>query len=249
MNRVFENLSDIQIQDAVNDLRSLRDGASGTRAVLHFGRAAVPALSKLLFERERSGLFDARCHAAQALAALGAFDVLGEFLSRPHIASDAVESLGEDVVISFTALAIAERKEEWVYSLLYDLALIKPLRGVLAGLGMFLKEASIPIFISALEEDEVRATAETVLRNFGTKAQSPLLAACHLDLEKPDESESHRRKRRASLALLIEIGIPENARPILRDLTCDYDAQIAELATEAWLNLNKCSRPLRENHP
>lgn len=222
------------VQKAVDGLRSLHDGASAIRGVLCFRQAAIPALRNLLFEREQSGLFDTRCRAVEALAALNAFDVLGEFLSRTRADVDAVESLGDDVVVSVAAQAIAKHKQEWVYALLYRLAGLKPLRGVLAGLGMFLREESIPVFIRALEEDEVRATAETVLRRFGIAARPALLAACAPCSEPMDESESCRRKRRASLVLLVEIGIPENGWPAIRDLMRDRDARIAALAAAAF---------------
>jgi hypothetical protein len=50
-----------------------------TRAVAELvalGTSAIPPLREPLFEREPSGLFQVRCRAVEALAALDAYDVL-----------------------------------------------------------------------------------------------------------------------------------------------------------------------------
>jgi hypothetical protein len=103
--------------------------------------------------------------------------------------------------------------------------------GLLGGLGSFHRKDSIEIFIRALGEDEVRLTAEAILRGFGTAARPALIAAA-LDRGNADrpESESHLRKRRSALGLLLEIGIPAKKWLVLRPLMEDSDRQIALLA-------------------
>jgi hypothetical protein len=102
---------------------------------------------------------------------------------------------------------------------------------VLAGLGSFHRKDSIEIFVSALGEDELRLTAEAILRGFGRAVRPALIAAT---LDRGDaghfENESHSRKRRSALGLLLEIGVPAKKSRVLRPLMEDSDRQIAVLA-------------------
>jgi hypothetical protein len=153
-------------------------------------------------QRERSGLYVARCRAVEALAALRSFDTLGEFLRLDREIDDPVERLGEEVVISAAARLIARLQEEWVFQLLLDLAKRRSLSGVLAGLGAFERPESIPCLIRALMEDDVRSTAEAVLLSFGREARTQLVSAAirPIDQARP-ERETSLRMRRSALAL------------------------------------------------
>ena len=104
-----------RIEHAVGRLRSLHDGDAGFFEVVALGPDVVPALRRLLFEPEPSGLYQVRGRAGEALAALGAFDVLADFLRSRQPIADPVERLGEEVVIGAAARAIARLREEWVY--------------------------------------------------------------------------------------------------------------------------------------
>lgn len=227
-----------RIEHAFGRLRSLHDGDAGFFEVVALGPDVVPALRRLLFEPEPSGLYQVRGRAGEALAALGAFDVLADFLRSRQPIADPVERLGEEVVIGAAARAIARLREEWVYRLLADLAAHCCVAGVLAGLGSFHRKDSIGIFIRALSEDEVRLTAEAVLRGFGGAARPALIAAA---LDRGDarnsESESHLRKRRSALGLLLEIGVPPKKWPVLRPLLEDSDRQIVLLACRVCFEL------------
>lgn len=220
-----------RIERAVARLKSLHDGDTGFLEVVELGPDAVPALRSLLFDPEPSGLHQARGLAAEALAALGAFDVLADFLVSRQPIADPVERFGEEVVIGAAARAIARLQEEWVYRLLSVLATHRCVNGVLAGLGSFHRKDSIEIFIRALSEDEVRLTAEAILRGFGRAARPALIeAALERGAADRSENESHLRKRRSALGLLLEIGAPPKKWPILRILLDDSDRQIALLA-------------------
>lgn len=223
-----------RIEHAIKRLKSLHDGEAGFSEVVGLGAAAVPALLSLLFEREPSGLHQARCRAAEALAALKAFDALGDFLRDARTISDPVERLGEDAVLSTAARSIARLNENWVYRLLVELAHRRKLNGVLAGLGAFGRKASVPILVDALSEDDVRLTAEAVLRTFGAAARRDLVAAAvDQGHDERSESESHLRKRRSALGLLLELGIARRHWPVLRALIDDEDRHIALLACGA----------------
>jgi hypothetical protein len=110
-----------RLEQAVARLKSLHDGDAGVVDVIACGKDAIPAVRLILFERERSGLFQTRCRAVEVLAALGAYDILLEYLSADHRRGDAVEQLGNDAVINAAALACAKTREERVFHLLMRL--------------------------------------------------------------------------------------------------------------------------------
>jgi hypothetical protein len=226
-----------EIDRALARLKSSHEGASGIAEIAGFGRSAVSSLRALLFERDRSGLFHARYRAIEALVALRAFDVLAEFLLAERPICDAVERLGEDVVVSAAARALAVERKDWVYDLLRKLAARKVLNGILAGLGTFLRMESIPVFVRALAEDEVRLTAARILRQFGSAARLALLEAA-IDRDASDGGESLLRKQRSALALLLELDVPSEIWPMLRPLTEDRDPEIALLARKAYAARN-----------
>lgn len=219
------------VAKAIEHLKSLYDGDRGFTEVLRVGHHAVPELRSILLQREPSGLYQTRCLAADALAALKAYDVLAELLRLERKIEDPVERLGEDAVINAAARGIARSHADWAFDLLLNLAKRRVLSGVVAGLGSFKRQEAVPHLIKALEEDDVRMTAEAALKEIGAVARIPLLeAALARDFEGRLESETGRRKRRSVLSILIDIGISRKEWPSLRKLMCDNDTQIAFLA-------------------
>jgi len=220
-----------QVERAVAELKSFRNGDLGVVHVIACGKKAIPALRTMLFERERSGLYQARCRAVEALAALGAHDVLIEFLEADRTIVDPVERVGEDAVINAAALALANLREQHVFEMLLRLAQRPALTGVIGSLGAFGRVEAIPALIDALEEDASRPTAEAALRRLGRPARAALLRAASAQVPSGErESGSSARRRRSALGLLAEIGVPRDAWPSLRPLMRDNDAKIAALA-------------------
>jgi hypothetical protein len=195
------------VDQAIKKLRSFHDGDLGVIDVIACGTRTIPALRALLFEREPSGLFQTRCRAVDALAALDARDVLLEFLSAPHEAIDPVERLGDDAVVNAAARAVARYREEQVFQLLLTLARYRPLPGVIAALGKFDRPESIPCLIDALLEDECRPAAEAALDRLGPSARLALLQAATPPAPSLEsDSASNMRRRRSALGLLAKIG-------------------------------------------
>jgi len=220
-----------RVKRAIEKLKSLHDGDRGFIETVACGRRAIPALRELLFEREPSGLFQARCLAARALAGLKAYDVLIEFLEAPREVADPVERVGEDAVINSAARAAAALREPRVFDLLIRLAETRPLPGVIGALKAFSQIEAIPYLIEALAEDESRPEAEAALRNLGSSAHEALAVAACQPLPMPErESQSRLRQRRSALELLIETGVQARTWPVLRNLMQDQDAKIAVLA-------------------
>ena len=224
------------VRQAIAKLKSLQEGFRGIIEVVTCGNPSIPALRALLFEREPSGLYQPRCLAVRALAALDAYDVLIEYLNAPREVADPVERVGEDAVINAVAYALAGLHEERILELLLKLAETRILLGVILALGGFGRIKTIPFLVEALADDECRPAAEAALRKFGTTVREALLVAataCSPPVER--ESDSSLRRRRSALALLIEIGIRPETWPLLRRLMQDKDSKIAVLACKICL--------------
>lgn len=216
------------VAHAIERLKTLQTGDAGVADVISCGRAAVPALREVLFERDRSSIYQPRCRAVEALAALGAYDVLSDFLTVPHDVEDAIERMGEEAVINAAALALSQVRNDWVYALLFDLVGRHPLPGVIAALAAFDRRETIPILIEALGEDDARLTGEAALKRLGAAARMPLVRAAIISRPSGEsESCSSLRRRRAALGLLLAIGIFPEHWPSLRHLMRDSDERIS----------------------
>jgi HEAT repeat protein len=223
------------IESAFARLRSTHDEL-GVLDVIALGERAIPALRTVLFEGERSGLYQTRCRAVQALSALGAHDTLIEFLEHERPIGDPIERVGEDAVINAAALALARIRTRRVFELLLRLARRPALTGVIGALGNFESSEAIQALMNALEEDASRLTAESALRKLGVLARAALLSTVDLKVPTADsESESSARRRRAALRLLAEMDTSPDAWRDLRHLMHDKDARVAAFASEITL--------------
>jgi hypothetical protein len=220
-----------EVEHAIAELKSFRDGDLGVLHVIACGDEAIPALRTVLFQREPSGLYQPRCRAVEALAALDAYNVLIEFLEIDRRIADRVERLGEDAVINAAALVLANKRDAHIFGLLLRLARRACLTGVIGALGAFRSAEAIPALINALEEDASRLTAENALRKLGERARTALLHAADQRLpSRLQESESSVRRRRSALRLLADIGIRRRDWASLRPLLQDHDPNVAVLA-------------------
>jgi hypothetical protein len=225
------------LDNIVDKLKSTRDCDDGLVEILAYGRSAIPALRTLLFAREPSGLFEARCRAVDALAAVKAYDVLVDYLNAHQAAADPVECLGDDAVINYTAWAVARTREESVFTLLLKLAQRPALSGVIGALGAFGRIEAIPTLINALEEDGSRNVVEFMLLRLGPAGYEELLQSAQRLLPSQEhENESSRRRRRSSLSLLTKIGLRTDGWLQVRSLIADNDIKIAVLACKLWLS-------------
>jgi HEAT repeat protein len=225
-----------EVERAIAKLKSLQDGDVGVLDVIACGKQAIPALRRILFQRERSGLYQTRCRAIEALAGLKASDVLVEFLETERIITDPVERVGEDAVINAAARALPNVHDPRVFALLLRLARHSHLTGVIGALGSSARAEAIPALIAALEDDASRPTVEAALRTLGRRTKGALLNAATTQLPTSQrESPSSVRRRRSALGLLVEIGMTRETWAILRHLVDDSDAKIATLACEICL--------------
>lgn len=241
----------LDIERAIARLKSFQDDDLSILSVVAYGQRAVPALRAMLFEREPSGLYQPRCRAVEALAALGAYEILIEFLQAERTIADPIERLGEDAVINAAARGLAKVRQRRVFELLLRLAQRPTLTGVIGALGTFGQVEAIPVLIDALEDDASRLTAESALKKLGRPARAALLKAAAA-ISRERESESRTRQLRSALGLLAKMGIPRNAWPFLRPLLRDPDAKAAVLACQICLDhasvveRRRCARRLIE---
>jgi hypothetical protein len=198
-----------ELTRALGRLTSLQEGDLGVLDVVACGTRAVPKLRALLFRREVSGLYQPRCRAVEALAALDAHDVLIEFLNTDRDIADPVERAGEDAVINAVARAVCDVRDEAVFRRLLSIAETRWLAGAIDALGSFRRPEALACLTAALGDDLARPAAEDALRQFGRDAMTALVAgATDRTVQACAETESSRRRRRAALALMLEAGGP-----------------------------------------
>lgn len=218
---------------ALDMLCSLHDGDRGVLAAIACGEDAVPGLKAILFRSDPSGLFETRCRAVRALKALGAHNVLAEFLSDPHLAADPVQRMGDEAVVNTAARAIETGvRDGKVFRLLLRLAHARPyLAGVIEALARYDQTEAVPALVRALGEDASRPAAEAGLMRIGKAAGGALVAAATSCWPSAaNESDGNRRKRRSALGLLACIADTGQVWPQLRDLIHDADPRISFLA-------------------
>lgn len=228
-----QSLADIDgLGAAIERIRSLHDGDRGVVEAASHGPRATPALRQLLFETDRTGFFETRLRAVEALVLIGAHDVLIEFLESPRETVDPVALLGEDAIVNAAARALRGIRQPRVFRLLMSLSEKRIRPGVIAALGAFRSEESIPYLITALAEDESRPSAEAALLDLGAAASDALLATARREPLAERESESRMRQRRSALGLLAQIGAPPEAWPGVREVLADPDPGIRRLARQ-----------------
>lgn len=223
---------DADVRQAMIMLVSLREGDRGITQVVHCGKRAVPALRAVLFGREPGSLYETRRRAVDALAQLGAFDVLIDYLKEPHSTTDPVEAVAQEAIINAAARALAASDDPQVVPVLLSLVRQRPFAGVIDALSKLHQEDALPFFVEALAEDIPRPMAEMAIRAFGEKARQALMEAAIRQLpSSSEESTSSRRGRLSALRLFAEL---ESARvgtwPALPMLLEDSDPRIAHVA-------------------
>lgn len=217
-----------RVEEGIARLRSLREGDLAVPELAACGQAAVEPLRAFLFARDPSGIFLPRCQAVEALAALGAREVLTDFLAHPPEVSDPVEQAGVDAVTSAVARALLRWPDDRLFALLLERAKERLLPGVVEALGHFGREEAVPVLSAALAEDFCRSGAESGLRRLGARICPHLLQLAQLRLPSPGrETEMSRRRRRSALRLWAELRRSGDLPDAVCSLTQDADDHVA----------------------
>jgi hypothetical protein len=221
------------VEHAIERLKSLHEGDLGVVEITACGSRAIPALRALLLESEASGIYQPRCRAVEALAALGAHDVLIAFLRSPRDVPDPVNRTGEEAVVNAAARALIGVEDERIFPLLLELAQTRMLAGVVEALGSFGRAEALPPLIRGLSEDHTRPAAEAALLRLGVRARAALIEVATQLLPLAEwESPSSLRTRLSAVRLLDRIGVPGE---VVRGLLDDADPEIAAAACHALL--------------
>ena len=212
------------LRAAIARLLSLHEGEEGVLDVVGCGRRALPVLRDLLFRREPSGLYQPRCHVVDALASLGAHDILIAFLENRREISDPVEAAGEEAVINAAARALLGHCDDHAFAMLLTLVEAYHLSGPIEVLGASRRMEALPAILASLDDDVARPAAEEAIRRFGRLAVPSLLRVIPRPTSRPqDEPESSRRKRRSSLALLVDLDASAEISPEARSGLMEED--------------------------
>ncbi len=227
----FRDRSEERVQGLVDRLNSLKDGDLAVAELAACGKRAVEPLRRFLLYGKPSGIYQPRQLAVEALAELGAKDVLLEYLASEKHISDPVDRYGEEAVENTAARLLAGWRDEEVYNVLLRLLRRKPMPGVIETIGEYRRIEAIPDFIRALGDDVAGGSAEEALRKIGESAHRALLdAALTWVPSAADESPSSLRRRAAALRLLADRALSAEDWGDLAALTCDRDPEIAARA-------------------
>jgi HEAT repeat protein len=201
-------LTNVEISRHIEMLNSLKEGDRAVSELIAYGHKAIGSLRQFLLEGRPSAIYQPRQRAVEALAALGAKEVLVEYLRRHKEIVDPNVRLGEEAVESTAARYLSKWPSEEVYQILLEITQKRCLPGAFEALGEFRRPESIPYLVIALEDDVCRPAAEEALRKIGAPSRLELIhAVLTPSPNKEAETPSSLRRRGSAAGLLSEIGI------------------------------------------
>jgi len=226
-----------EILRIIDCLNSLHDGDCAVDLLVEYGEEAIAPLREYLMEGKPSHIYQPRQRAVNALAGLGAKEVLIEYLSMPKKISDPVFRFGEEAVENTAARALARWQTNDVFEVLLRIAHTRTLPGVIDALGSFCRPEPIPLFIAALMDDVSRPTAENALKSMGEIAKPALMeAAVKPGLSENYESPSILQRRRSAVRILAELTVTAEGWPRIKELLND-DLEISISAARIALDI------------
>ncbi|MBM4271250.1 MAG: hypothetical protein FJ139_03705 [Deltaproteobacteria bacterium] len=225
------NNASAEIKKLIDYLDSLREGDRAVDLLVAYGEGAIPYLRKYLMEGNPGHIYQPRQRAVNALARLGAKEVLIEYLCVPKEIPDPVFRFGEEAVENTAARALAKWQTDDVFAVLLQIAYTRTLPGVIEALASFRRQEPIPLFIAALVDDVSRPAAENALTALGVMAKPALIdTVCAPNPSEEDDNPSIRLCRRSIMRILADLPVTVEEWPGLVELLDDNDPEIAILA-------------------
>lgn len=226
--------------DLIAQLSNLQEGRSAVLQVVALGTAALPALANELLQGRPQSISEPRCRVVDALARLGAHDVLLDYLNGYETINDPQLRFSEDAVLSAAARSLKFDFSAEIYLALRRVGERRSTPGVLEALSLYRRQDCLHLFLSALEDDISRFAAMDGLRCYGDRAKGRLMTeALRAEPESPDlENASSLHRRRSCLRLLRELTLSSAE---CEQLLCLQTHRDPELAYEACAILAKSS--------
>jgi hypothetical protein len=220
-------MSSDEVYRLIDELKALYMGKAALDLLVELGPVAIGPLREYLLEGNPCKVFQPRLWAVEALARLGAKDVLLAYLLQEKEIPDPEECFGEGAVKSAAARFLAAWPEEKVRQSLVALSERRMLLGLIDALAELKVSEALPYFERALEDDFYRSAAENAflqMEGMGieTLLHSALTPLLNFSLETPGSLE----RRRSALRLLNTIGISATQWQILRGLLHESDPEI-----------------------
>jgi len=216
--------ADHDVLALIDELQSLRNGETTVAKLAACGPRAIEPLRSFLFFGQPAAVYQPRQLAVEALAALGARDVLTDYLRRPRDIADPAASFGEEAVESTAARLLGRWQTEETFAFLMSLARERRLLGLIETLGEFRRPEALPYLEQALEDDYYRPVAEDALRKFGAAARPLLLHSA--------ATSTNPRRRRSAARLLAEIGPGDEPASVFLPLLEDDDPDVVVSAAK-----------------
>jgi hypothetical protein len=210
-------------------LNSLLEGEIAKAALIALGPAAIPALRRFLLEGRPGTVYQPRRWAVEALGALGAREVLMEYLSLPRAPDPQIE-FAEELVRNAAIREFLRWPDAATVSFLLALAKRMMLPALVEVFGQLRVLEAIPYLDRALEDDFCRLPAEDALASIGEAAREALiLSATTRFAPEGLEYPSSLRRRQSALRVLIRTGIRPEDWAMLRGLLEEEDPEIVTL--------------------
>jgi hypothetical protein len=227
---------DPEVRRLLSCLQSLVDGQSAIEELAACGRKAIPPLREFLLSGRITSVPQPRMWAVEALALLGARDVLIEYLQAPSRVADAQLQFAEDAVRNTAGRRLSAWRDNETFEILLDFCRKRNLPGVIETVAGFERPAAIPCLDRALEDDMCRMAAEDGLRRLGSAARRALVISATTPLPNADEeTPSSLCRRQSALRLLTVIGVERQSWTELRQLLAECDpelvARLAQIAS------------------
>lgn len=212
----------------IRGLHSLVEGPGYISQLMAYGRGAIPALADLLLNGKPNGVSQPRQWTVEALAGLGAYDVLLSYLRQPlHIDSPIVRH-GEEAVQNTAARELAACQSDEAFTVLLDFLRRRALPGVVETIGLYRRTETVPYLLDCLEDDICRSAAMDALQQFGNKIRSVLVESATIrNPPLPDfETPSSIRRRRCCVRLLESLHLTKEEVSRLAPLLDENDPDL-----------------------
>jgi len=230
--------ADPEVRRLLACLQSLVDGQSAIGELAACGPRAIPPLREFLLSGRITSVPQPRMWAVEALALLGARDVLVDYLQAPTRAVDPQLQFAEDAVKNTAARRLSAWRDNETFEILLELCSKRYLPGVIETLAEFERPETIPRLDRALEDDMCRKAAEEGFRRLGPAARGALLLSAVTPLPNTEEeTPSSLCRRRSVLGLIAEIGVERQnwveLQPLLAERDPELLARLARIASSA----------------